>query len=323
MNAWTTRCVVALVASCSAALAAAQDYPAGPIKMMVPATAGSGSDVIMRLVTEKMSVGLKQPFVIDNRAGASGAMAAEAVARAPADGYTLFACTSTTQVMLPLINSKLPYNVDRDFVSIGLLSKADNLVIVPANSPFKTIEELTSFARKNPGKLSYGTAGIGTTQHLAAELLQQQGGFEAVHVPYKGITLAEADVVSGRLDFVINNTAPALANVRAGKTRALLVTSTERSPELPDTPSSKEAGMPGFEVYGFVALCAPRNTPQAITDRLNAEMMKAVSLPEVRERLRKLGFDGKPTSPQEQTTYVRSEVVRWGDLIRAKGLKFE
>jgi tripartite-type tricarboxylate transporter receptor subunit TctC len=163
------RALAATLLAVAASSAFCEAFPTQPIKLIVPQPAGSGSDAIVRLVADKMGAALKQPFVVDNRAGAAGAIAAEAAARSPADGYTLFACTSTTQVMLPLITSKLPYDAAKDFVSVGIISKADNLVLVPATSPFKTINDLIAFGKANPGKLSYGTAGIGTTHHLAAE----------------------------------------------------------------------------------------------------------------------------------------------------------
>jgi tripartite-type tricarboxylate transporter receptor subunit TctC len=300
----------------------AMGYPSAPVKLLLPQPAGSGTDVIIRLITDRMGAALKQPFVIDNRPGASGALAAEAAARSAPDGYTLFACTSTTHVMLPLVSPKLGYDAVKDFSPVGIISKADNLLIVPAASPFKTVAELIAYGKAHEGKLSYGTAGMGTTHQLAAELLQHQGGFEAVHIPYKGTPLAEGDLVSGRLDFMINNAAPALANIKAGRTRALMVTSANRSPELPNVPTSREAGLQDFEVYGFTALCAPAGTPGAVIERLNAEMTKAVNAPEVREQLLKFGFDGKPTTPDEQTAYIRSESQRWSSVIKAKRLKF-
>lgn len=315
--------VLGLAALIVAGAAAAQDYPHQPIKLILPQPAGSGTDVIVRLVTDRMAVSLKQPFIIDNRAGASGAIAAEAVARAAADGYTLLACTSSTQVMLPLLNGKLGFDPQRDLAAVGIISKAENTLVVPAASPFKTVAELVAHGRSHPAKLSYGTAGVGTTHHLAAELLQSLGGFQAVHIPYKGTPLAESDLVAGRLDFMINNTAPALPNIQSGKVRALMVTGATRSAELPDTPTSKEAGYPDFEVYGFTALCAPSRTPRPIIERLNAAMVKAVELPEVRQRLLQLGFEGRPSSPQEQTDYMHAETLRWSKVIKSKGLKFE
>jgi tripartite-type tricarboxylate transporter receptor subunit TctC len=270
-----------------------------------------------------MALSFKQPVVVDNRAGASGAIAADAVAKAEPDGYTLLACTSSTQVMLPLVNKKLTFDPQKDLIPAGVISKAENTLVVPASSPFKTVVDLIAYAKANPGKLTYGTAGVGPTHHLAAELLQSQGGFEAVHVPYKGTPLAESDLVAGRLDFMLNNTAPALPNIKGGKTRALMVTGATRSPELPSTPTSKEAGLADFEVYGFTGLCAPARTPRAVVERISAELSKAVAQPDVRQKLLQLGFDGKPMSPEKQGAYIRTESERWTQVIQRKGLKFE
>jgi tripartite-type tricarboxylate transporter receptor subunit TctC len=304
-------------------LAQAQNYPAQPVRIVVPQPAGSGSDVIIRLLAEKMRAGLGQPVVVDNKAGASGAIAAESVARAASDGYTLFACTSSTNVMLPLINTKLSFDPRKDFAPIGIISKAENTVVVPASSPFKSLSDLVAYGRTHPGKLSYGTAGVGTTHHLAAELLQSQGNFVATHVPYKGTPLAEGDLVSGRLDFMINNTAPALPNIRAGKSRALLVTGAARSPELPNTPTSAESGLKDFEVYGFAALCAPAGTPRPVIDRLHGEMVKAVAQPDMQQRLLQLGFDGKTSTPEELAGYTAREIERWGKVIKEKNIRFD
>ena len=194
---------------------------------------------------------------------------------------------------------------------------------MPASSPFKSVAELIAFGKANPGKLSYRTAGIGTTHHLAAELFQAQAGFEAVHVPYKGTPLAEGDLVAGRLDFMINNLAPALPNIQGGKVRALVVTSSTRASGDPSTPTSKEAGLGDFLVYGFTALCAPAKTPRSVLERLNVEMVWAVSQSDVKQRLRALGFDGQPTSAEEQGAYTLAETARWKKVIESKGLKFE
>jgi tripartite-type tricarboxylate transporter receptor subunit TctC len=315
---------VALVApAASFAQGAGGSYPAQAVRIIVLTPPGGGSDVLTRVIAERMSDGFKQPVVIDNRPGASGAIAAEAAARAAPDGYTLFAGTSSTLVTLPLVNPKLPYDANRDYAPIGLFARADNVIVARANAPFDSLASLVAYARANPGRVSYGTAGMGTTQHLAAELLQDAAKIELLHVPYKGTALAQADLVSGRIDLMFDNVPPAATNIRAGKARALAVASPKRLAEFPATPTTAEAGFPAVEVYGWVGLFAPRATPRPVVERLSAELKRVLAIPEVGQRLVQLGNDVIFTTPDETSAYIRTETDKWRKLIRERKLTFD
>jgi len=318
------RFVVAAAASLlSPVCALAQAYPSQPIKIIVPQPPGAGSDLVGRFIGERLAARMNQPVIVENRGGAGGLIAAEAAAKAAPDGHTLFTCTSSAMITLPLVNPKAQYDPLKDFTPIIMLGRADNIVVVPANSPFRTLEDLIAYAKSNPGKLSYGSGGVGTTNHLAGELLAQQSGIDIVHVPYKGAPLAEADLITGRIDFMLNNTAPAMSNIRSGKSRAIAVAGAKRSPDLPHTPTAAEAGLRDFEVYGFIALCGPAKLPKPIVERLNMEVNRALDLPEVRSQLIKFGLEPAGGSPEELARFVGAELARWGRLIKDKKLKFD
>lgn len=322
--AWkSAAAAIAAAAALLAGPAQAQGFPSKPMKVFVPSAVGAASDLMIRVVADKLSERFKQPIVVENRAGAGGAIAAEAAAKAEPDGHTLFACTSSTQVTLPVVSSKLPYDPTRDFTYIALIGKADNLIVVPTSSPFKTIGDLVSFAREHPRKLSFGSAGMGSTPHLAAELLQSRMGFEATHAPYRGTPPAEADLVTGRLDFMFNNLAPALPNLQGGKTRALVVLGNKRSPALPATPTASEAGLNDFEVYSWVGLCGPAKMPREARERISTELQQVLAVPEVRARLTTFGLDYALMGTQEFEGFIRSELGRWGGVVKERNLKFE
>ncbi|HYF19423.1 MAG TPA: tripartite tricarboxylate transporter substrate binding protein, partial [Ramlibacter sp.] len=295
----------------------AQAYPSRPIRVLIPVAAGGSSDVLMRLLFERMGL----PAVFDNRPGAGGALSAEAAIKAAPDGYTLLAGTSSNLVLLPLVSRNVTYSPLRDFTPIAHLVRADQVVVVRESLPVRNLQELVALARSAPGKLSYGTGGIGSAHHLAAELLCQLAGISMVHVPYKGSTAAEADFVAGRLDVMFNNVLPALPSIQAGRARAVVVASDRRAVELPDTPTGAEAGYPDFEVYGWVGLFGPRDMPRPIVERLAADLRRVMALPEIAERISRMGLNPAFIGPDETAAHVRKEMEGWRTLISRRNLR--
>ena len=298
-------------------------YPTQPIRVMVVTAAGGGSDITMRVVADKASQGLKQSIIVENRPGASGAIGAEMVAKAAPDGYTLLCGTSTTVVMLPVVNPKLPYDPVRDYAAIGQMTRGNILIVVRDTLPAASVAEFVRHAKANPGKLSYGTAGVGTTQHLAAELFSQEAGIDMIHVPYKGTALAASDLMTGRIDLMFDNVAPAMTSIKQGKARAIAVASANRVAGLPDTPTTREAGYPQLEVQTWVGLFAPRGTPKPIVDRLSGELKRVMSLPEVVDKLVAAGNDLAYSTPEQFAAYTKAEIEKWRGVVNSRNLKFE
>lgn len=301
--------------------AAAQAYPTRPIRLLIPVASGGSSDVLMRIVFDRMN--LSQPVVVDNRPGAAGALAAEATMKAAPDGYTLMAGTSSNLALLPLVSRNITYDPVRDFAPVAHMVRADIVIVVRENLPVKNLQELIAYAKANPGKLTYGTGGIGSAHHLAAELFSQVAGVSMVHVPYKGSTAAEADLVGGRIDVMFNNVLPALSSIQARKTRAISVASTRRAAELPETQTAAEAGYPELEVYGWVGVFAPRGTPRYVVDKLSADIKRVLAMPDVAERLNKMGLAVAYLGPEDTAIYLQKEMESWRSLINRRSLKFE
>jgi len=313
----------ALVATSLTPVAAqAQAWPNQAVRFIAPVSAGGGTDVVARAVGQKMAESLKQTFIVENRPGAAGAIAAEYAAKAAPDGYTFLIGSSSTLIMLPLIKTNLTYDPIRDFIPVGMMIRGDNVIVVRDSLPVRNLQELVVYAKANPGKLNYGTAGIGTTQHLSAELLSHITGIELTHVPYKGTPDAEADLIAGRIDMMFNNIPPALPSLNAKRTRAIAVASSRRAPALPDVPTAREGGI-ALEVYGWGGLFAPRGTPQAVIDRIGVELKRVMALPDVGERLVKLGLDPHYLDSVQTAQYMRSEIDSWRDVIKSRKLKFE
>lgn len=300
----------------------AQGYPTQPIRMIITVAPGGATDLLGRIVGEKMSESLRQPIVYDNKPGASGAIAAEAAARSPADGYTLLVGSSSTMVLLPVTNPKLSYDSQKDFVPIGMMIRGDNIIVVRSTLGLKTLKELVSYAKANPRKLSYGTVGVGTGNHLAAELLSEVAGIEMLHVPYKSGPAIETDLVADRIDLVFNNIPPAINNIRQGKTFAIAVAGSKRNSLLPEVPTTREAGYP-FEIYGWGGLFAPRGIPKSAQDRLALELRRAMALPDVAERLTKIGLDPYYLGSDETASFLKTELESWRSLVAKRNMKFD
>jgi len=316
---------LAVIAACLVgfgAPAAAQDYPNKPIRFIVPYPPGGGTDIIARILQHPLSEGLRQSIVIENRGGAGGAVGTEAAARSAPDGYT-FLFTLSSHTINPLLY-KLSYNVETDFEPVSLLVSVPQLIAANPNAPATTLREMVAAAKQKPGAYSFASVGNGTPSHIAGELLKLMAGIDLVHVPYKGGGPAVTDTLSGQVPFLIVTAPAALAYVRAGRLRALAVTTLKRSPAAPDIPTVAEAlNMPDYEVDSWYALFAPARTPTAIVSRVQQEVVRALQLGEVRQRLLEQGADPVGSRPEELDRIVKAELKRWAEVIRQARIKLE
>ncbi|HXF77669.1 MAG TPA: tripartite tricarboxylate transporter substrate binding protein [Usitatibacter sp.] len=298
----------------------AQGYPERPIHFIVPFTAGSGTDIVARTLGEAMSKGLGQPIVVENRPGAGGTLGAGVVAKSAPDGYTLLV-HSAGHAANPAIYTSLPYDTVKDFACVTPLASLPNVLVVPPQRGWKTVKDLVDAAQAKPGSLNYGSAGVGSATHMNAEIFRQAARFDAVHIPYKGTPEAMTETATGRIDFFFAPLASALQLVKGGRLQALAVGTGTRSPVLPDVPTTVEAGYPHSEYVFWVALLAPTATPHAVVERLNAEALKALASPAVKQRLEALGAEPMPMGPEACDTFIRAEVVRMAAVVKSAGLK--
>lgn len=305
-----------------AAEATAQSYPAKPIRLVLGYGTGGAVDFTARLVGQKLAEYLGQSVIVENRPGASTAIATERVAASPPDGYTLL-LMPTSAVVQSALRSNLPYNIERDLAPISLVSTGPYLLVVHPSVPARTTRELMALARAQPGKLSYGSAGIGSANHLAGELFNLQAGTKIFHVPYKGTGEAAIATVSGEIPLSIISVAGALPLMEAGKVRALAVTSTKRTPLLPKVPSVGESGLPGYEYIVWYGMLAPSGVPADIIGRLHAVIVKAISNAETKDALNKQGFEPQTNTPEQFAALIKRDLVQNARLIQLAGLKPE
>ena len=314
-----------LVVACSIAVGSpawAQDYPSKPIRFIVPYPPGGGTDVIARIVQPRLSEALRQPIIIENRGGAGGAVGTEAAARSAPDGYT-FLFTLSSHTINPLLY-KLGYSVETDFAPVSLLVSVPQLIAANPSAPATTLQELVAEARKRPGAYSFASVGNGTPSHIAGELLKLKTGIDLLHVPYKGGGPAVADTLSGQVPFLFVTAPAALAHVRAGKLRALAVTTLRRSPAAPEIPTVAEAlNLPDYEVDSWYGMFAPAKTPPAIVSRMQMEVARVVHLSDVKQRLLEQGADAVGSTPEELDRVVRTELRRWAEVVRDARIKLE
>ncbi len=301
----------------------AQNYPQKLVRIVVPNGAGGPTDLIARVMAQKLSESMGQSFIVENRLGAGGVVGTESVARTAADGYTLLFSASGAMVITPHLNKKLPYNGYQDFAPIANAATAPMLLVTGPSSGIQSLADLIQQAKQKPGQLNYSTAGIGTPPHLAAELLKSSIGIDVVHVPYKGVPQADAAVMSGEVSFMFGQ--PVIANMaRAGKLKMLAITTPKRSPSLPDVPTLSEAGAPGFDVMPWYGLFAPAKTPDDIVHRLNQELHKLQSNKDYVDRITALGFDIPAAhSPADFTQFLARESAKWQKVIAQAGIKGE
>ena len=312
----------AALASAWPAAQAQAPFPDKPLRIMVGASAGGGTDILARLLAERLGPALKQTVVVENRPGASNTIAAEMTAKAPADGHTLLMATNTGQAVAPHL-LKLKFDPLKDLQPLGLVAVMPNVLVVAATSPYRSVKDLVADMGAKPGQLKYGSSGIGSTQHIVGEAFNLVTSTKAIHVPYKGSSQAHLDIIGGNVDLMFDTTSSAMGQIKGGKFRPLAVTTERRSAELPDVPTLAEAGVKGADIQTWYALYVTGGTPRPIVERLAAELQAALKLPEVQARIKGLGGDIVPMSIEAFAEMNRAEFERYGKLIKDAGIKVD
>ncbi len=305
------------------AAAQTEPFPAKPVRVVVGLPAGGGADVMARIIAASLGDGWHTQVIVENRVGAAGMMAAEAVAKSNPDGHTLLFGSVGTHAILPNLYRNLSYNPARDFSEISLAVTLPNVFLVHVPFPAKTLNEFIAHARAHPGTIKYASAGVGSTLHLSMEMLRSRAGITLVHVPYKGGVQAFPDLASGQIQAMFEILPTALPNIQAGKVRALAVTTAKRSLQLADVPTIAEAGMPGFEVTTWYALFAPAKTAPSTVARISADVAGAIAAPRVRERIAQLGAEAASSSPAQLAAFVKAETAKWAKVITDAGIVAE
>ena len=312
-----------LMAALVAAPATGADYPGKPLRIIVPAAPGGGADFVARTLQAPLGAALGQPLVIENRAGASGTIGAESVARAAPDGYTLLMAQSTSVTIAPHLYKKLGYDTLTDFVPVTLAALAPNILVIHPKVPAASVKELIAHAKAHPGKLNYGSAGGGAPSHLAGELFNRMAGVTMVHVPYKGAGLAVNALLAGDIDVMFAPMVAVMPQVKAGRLRALAVTSAKPSLALPDLPVLADAGLPGYDVSSWFGLFAPANTPKAVIERVQQETAKVLRQADIRERFAREGAEPVGNTPAEFDAYVRAEYAKYARVVKEAGVRLD
>jgi len=311
-----------ILLSVAAASVLAQGYPDKPLKLVVPFPPGGPTDIVGRLVAPKLAEGIGQPVVVENRPGAGGTVGSTAVARAPADGYTLL-YGSTTLAIAPSLYRDLAYDPRTAFAPISLVSRGPIIAAVNAQLPAKTLKDFIALAKSSPGGINYGSAGSGTPPHLAAELFKTVAGVDLVHVPYKGGGPAVSDLAGGQVQVCFEGLPTLLPHIKSGKVRALAITGAKRDPALPEVPTFAEAGLPGYDANFWNGLVAPAGTPAEVIARLNSVLVQALATPEVHAALVRLGLEAAGTTPQQFGDFIAAEIDKWARVVKASGAKID
>lgn len=309
-----------LVFAASTASAQMQAFPTRPVRLIVGAGPGSAGDVPARVMAAKLSELWGQPMVVENRPGAGLTIAADAASKATPDGYTLLLCGIALTIS-PAFYKNLQYDLMRDFMPISLLGTTPNVLVVHPSLPAKSVTDFVSYAKANPGKINYGSSGVGTTLHLSMELFRTMTGINIVHVPYKTVGLASTDLISGNIAAMIDNLPPQLGLIKAERVRALGVTTLKRAAQLPFTPTIAESGVPGFDVKVWLGMCAPAAVPKPILNKLNADVVKAIAAPDVQRTLADQGIEAQSSTPEELGTLQKAEIARWAKAVRDSGAR--
>jgi len=318
--------IAALAIAAAGALGAtgaqAQAWPTKPVRMINPFPAGGGVDAFGRPLAAKLSLTVGQQFFVENQAGAGGTVGATNASRAAPDGYTFF-LGAVHHTIAESLYRKLPYNIERDFVPVTVLSYVPNVVVVHPKHPFKTLKELIDYAKANPGTLNYGSAGNGTSHHLAGELFKTMTGVKITHVPYKGAGPMMQDLIAGQVDMAFDGMGTSASQIKAGKLRPLAVTTPIRAALIPDVPTMAEAGVPGYEVTTWYALWAIKGTPQAAIDRMYAETVKVLAMPDIKDIWAAQGADAGGQKPEEFARFVKSEIAKWAKVVKDAGAQVD
>ena len=305
-----------------APLTFSQSWPARPVKMVVPFPAGGPTDVMTRVICERLSTALGQPVVVENKPGAGGAIGADFVAKSAPDGYALVMATSSTHSIGPYL-AKAPYDPQKDFTPIVYVGNATNVLVVSPVMQIGSVRELIDYAKKNPGKLNYSTSGIGGISHLTSEMFASMAGIKLTHVPYKGTQLSIPDLMSGQIALLFDNVITAKPHIDGKKLKAVGISSRQRTSLMPELPTIAESGLPGFDSWTWFGIFGPANTPRAVVERVNHEVNRIVADPAVRERFAQLGFETTGGTPAEFAAVVQSEAAKWSKVIRDANVKPE
>jgi tripartite-type tricarboxylate transporter receptor subunit TctC len=306
-----------------AAPACGQGYPVKPIRLIVPQPPGGGNDTIARMMSQKLSVALKQQFAVDNRAGAGGLIGADIAAHAPPDGYTLLLGNVATLAIIPNVQKKVPYDAVKDFAPVSLIATAPLLVVVHPSLPVRSIRELIALAKAKPGQLNYASNGVGSSTHLATELFKMMTKTDLAHVPYKGLGPATTDLLAGQMQLMFSSAVAMLPHAQAGRLRAIAMTGAQRSPAIPAIPTVAEAGVPDYESGSWYGILAPAGTPRAIIDLLHQEIAAVVRAPDISGRLLAEAVVPVGGTPAEFAAHIQKELARIGQVIRSSGARFE
>ncbi|HEY1231100.1 MAG TPA: tripartite tricarboxylate transporter substrate binding protein [Ramlibacter sp.] len=315
--------MVLLLAGVASSASFAQAWPSKPIRVVVPFTAGGGTDAIARDVTQKITDTTKWAFIIDNKPGSGGNIGVDNVAKSPADGYNLVLGQTSNLAINPSLYAKLPYDPVKDLTPISMVASSPLALAVSANSPYKTLSELVAAAKAQPGSINFATSGNGTVSHLAMELFQREAGLKMTHVPYKGAAQGVTDVIGGQVQVYVSSVPTLIGHVRNNKLRALAVTSLKRVDDMPQVPTIAESGYKGFEAVTWFGLLGPANLPKDITTRLNAEVNKALQSADLKKKLGDQGADVAGSTPEQFAKLIRDEIARWGKVVKESGAKID
>jgi tripartite-type tricarboxylate transporter receptor subunit TctC len=323
MSSVLHRFALAAVLSLVAALASAQTYPTKPIRLVVPFPPGGATDILARDVAQKLTEAWGQSVIVDNRPGAGGNIGSELVAKSAPDGYTLEMGTVGTHAINASLYAKMPYDHVKDFTPVILVAGVPNVLVVTPSLPVNSVAELIAYAKANPGKLNFASSGNGTSIHLSGELFKVMAGVQMTHIPYKGSAPALQDLLAGQVQLMFDNLPPSLPQIKAGKLRALAVTSLARAPALPDVPTLAESGLPGFEASSWFGILAPAGTPAPIVAKLNAEVAKWLATPEAKEKLLKQGANPAGGTPEDFAKHIAAETAKWAKVVKESGAKID
>lgn len=301
----------------------AQQWPAKPVKLVVPFTAGGSTDTVARIISEKLTPRIGQPVLVENKAGAGGAIGSDFVAKSAPDGYTYLVGTSSTMAIAPWVYTKLPYNPTRDFAPVTLLGTADIIVVVHSSVPIRNTRQLLDYAKANPGKLTFASGGNGSISHLLGEYFKSMAKVDMLHVPYKGDAQMVTDMLGGQVNLAFGTAVAWLPHIKSGKVSAVAVTNPKRSTTLTDLPTLSESGVPGYEAVQWFGIAAPTGTPPEVVSRMHTEIKAILEMPDVRKRFTDLGFDVVGNTPAEFTQFLRDENAKWKKVAEIAGTKLD
>jgi tripartite-type tricarboxylate transporter receptor subunit TctC len=313
---------VALIALCVPLAAAAQGYPVKPIRYVVPFPPAGATDILARWVGEKISAPLGQPVVVENRPGAAGGVGTEYVAKSPPDGYTILMATAAQSISETLY-TKQPFSFARDLAAVALIARVPNVMEVHPSVPVRTVKEFVALAKSRPGQINFASSGSGTTLHMSGELFKMLTGVDIVHIPYKGSAQALTDLMAGNVSVMWDNLPASMPFIKAGRLRAIAITTERRYPGLPDLPTVAESGVPGYEASAWFGVVVPAATSRQIITRLNSEINRAVNLPDMKERFAQQGAIPAPGTPEDFAAWIRAEIAKWGKVVKASGAHVE